>query len=53
MSMLEENIVLLKEAITSLTWEDVFIIINLWFLVATIGNLFAFVYSIRFVDCFW
>lgn len=47
LSMLEENLGLLQEAISSLTWEDVFIIINLWFLVATIGNLFAFVYSIR------
>jgi hypothetical protein len=49
MSQLEADIAVFQQAIRSLTWEDVFIIINLWFLVSSIGNLFALIYSIRIV----
>jgi hypothetical protein len=49
LSQLEADIAVFQQAIRSLTWEDVFIIINLWFLVSSIGNLFALIYSIRIV----
>lgn len=45
MSQIEEKIAVFQEAIRSLSWEDVFIIINIWFLVSSIGNLFALIYS--------
>jgi hypothetical protein len=47
MSQFEAEIEQLKDAIVSLSWEDMFAIINLWFVVSTLGNIFALVYSIR------
>lgn len=44
---LDEDLLLLTNAMESLTWSDSFRILNLWFVIATLGNVFGFIYSIK------
>lgn len=52
LATLEADLRLLTDAFEGLTWQDRLMVFNIWFLVSTVGNLFALIYSSRYVCSF-
>lgn len=47
LATMDEDLKLLRDALDSLTWRDIFMIVNLWFVVSTLGNAFALLFACR------
>eukprot|EP01039_Chlorochromonas_danica_P011155 gene11155-12434_t len=47
LALLGEEVLLLRAAVQALSWRDALRIVNLWFLVSSVGNFFALVVAAR------
>jgi hypothetical protein len=49
LATIDEDMKLLREALDSLTWNDILMIVNIWFIVSSLGNVFALLFACRIV----